>query len=320
MFNLNMKTWFRENQQDQSWLPPINTPDVCHLESKPYHFVFDYTDKVRQVLNTKPWLKRVFSDQKVVMWQQVPHKDGTQLPTLTFRKAISDARHCQKAKLKGNVHVLSSEDLVLLDKEFENGVRSERHLIRVQTQLPKGVVRDVPYYAGLLKEFRELGVDLDKAIDRALKSSSRISPQNHIRIFQVWIYFDSPKVWKEHFDFDYSLTKGREGTAFVPARAMLDPNPTISWFYAFSSFLEGTNRTGPSLWAKPHQYKNFLAALKYEDNSAIVKSLNGPIPGDETRKFIYLNDIGEDIDADADVFKAMDLDDADRQRFKVNRK
>src|SRR5438552_843161 len=83
---------------------PESTPDICVLEQKDSHLVFDYGDLITHVPQVCP----AFTVEKLTMWQQ-NREHGT--PPVVM-KIHGEPR----AKISGNLYLMSTEDLVYLDK------------------------------------------------------------------------------------------------------------------------------------------------------------------------------------------------------------
>jgi gamma-glutamylcyclotransferase (GGCT)/AIG2-like uncharacterized protein YtfP len=106
-------------------------------------------------------------------------------PSLIFRKQVHPQRILQTARLKGVVVRIPKGRMEFLDMIFQNKVNSYRKQTRVLLPFQKenGVMLNVP----------------------------------------AWIYQDNPEAWKDKFDFDFEMWRGRPDGYFQPA--VLDYNP-----------------------------------------------------------------------------------------------
>lgn len=105
--------------------PSSFTPDLCFLEQKPVHLIFDHNNNVK----TPCMHNAVYTDQKFSMWLR-NHEEGT--PTLLFTDHIHpDDRMLPRARVRGKLHQVTAKDIAALDRELNNRVQSDRKLCRI---------------------------------------------------------------------------------------------------------------------------------------------------------------------------------------------
>lgn len=158
--------------------PPVNTPDLCLLQQKPVHLIFDW----RNVVKSHALVDEAYTTRKFVMWKQ-NHVDQT--PPLVFNRQIHPLRVMERAKVRGKVHTISVDDIVSLDKQIDNGVSWIR--------------RPVP-------------ITLAELTDR----TNKLDEEQPVRV-SAWMYVSNFDWWRPQFDFDYDLWRGRKDSMFLPA-------------------------------------------------------------------------------------------------------
>lgn len=173
---------------------PKTTPDICLLQQQRYHWVFDHNN----FIHTPCEFNEVYSDQRFYMWQQ-NHEEGT--PPLVFKDVIIDQRSSSRARLKGKLHKVPTEQLVNLDLQLENRVNYERR----QTRLV------FPFDSNFWRK----------------KSWEAVEPL----MFNAWIYVNSLPLWRPKFEYDFAFWRGRSNTAFTPAKTRLDNRQFIGRYF-----------------------------------------------------------------------------------------
>jgi len=171
---------------------PVNTPDLFKLEQQEFHLLF----APKGVLKEPVVLQNVFTYPKFHVFLQ-NHEPGT--PPVVLR-ANGEKNQIQRAKVKGDLHIASTERMLELDKERNNGVHSLRRTIPI-------IVGEVPDERGKLFENK---------------------PQLR---HDVWFYTDNMEHWERQINFDYDLWRGRKNGGFIQAPIVLDPRYYIKRYY-----------------------------------------------------------------------------------------
>lgn len=212
-------------------MPPKHTPDLCLLENHEYHWVFDHDNAVHSPMA----FNYAFTDQRFYMWQK-NHVPGT--PHILLRENAHPRCISRRARVKGKVHTMTAKEIVAIDNKLENGVKYERRKVRLILPFPK--------------EIRRTTVD-------------EVTPTN----CWAWIYVDKLEYWKDKFQFDADIWRGREGSQYIPVKSWKDNRAFIGPYFTPKHGPATPTKLQTALWR--HTYNNFKASVRAEENLSTLQ-------------------------------------------------
>lgn len=235
---------------------PQYTPDLGILSRRPGHLVFNYGEDLDM-----PRICDAFTVSKMTLWNKQKNGDG--ITAIALR-----VKELRKARIKGGLYFVSTDQLQSLDNTYRNTVEFARK--RAPIFLPK--------------------VTLDKQC---------------LPVTSAWMYLAMrPRDWMKKIDWDTSFYKNRG--EFAPAElfeAQKDPlyrQLQMPNFYAYSPQLPPSFK----MQATPHLRSNgSVEAVRAEDNrireEAEKQARWAVKEPEQPRKFIYITSNAEDKPSDA---------------------
>lgn len=145
---------------------PKHTPDICLIEQSATHLVFDYGDQ----RSYGSHVSTAFTQERLSMWQQNSMDGAPPIVLKAWGDVISEV---PRAKIGGDLYLMSTEELVYLDKHRENGVVFQR----------KRVPLNVP-------DFRNGDTPLN---------------------IRAWMYYGCKEHWGESIAWNQTFHRGRGG-------------------------------------------------------------------------------------------------------------
>lgn len=238
---------------------PARTPDLPLLLGRPRHLLFDYGQQL-----PFPRMSDAYTVEKMSLWNKDPEGDG--ITAVAMRMAS-----IAKAKIFGSLYVLSTEDLVKLDKAHQNGVFFKRKRVPVNT----------PHF---------------NPSENEVDNNSKLYAGNAAGTYQLnraeaWMYVGLSDQWAGPIDWATSFYKGygnfRLANLFnTPAnqRQLQIPN-----HYRYEPVEEAPFKMRTSShvrsWAKNEDVRS--QDMTARENYEKERKLNPTIH--ETRKFIYIS-------------------------------
>lgn len=168
---------------------PPNTPDLCLLEQKEEHLVFNYGDSNKH----GKLVGDAFTQERLSMFQQ-NWIEGT--PPLALKVWGDISRMVPRARIKGSLYLIPTKDLVYIDNQRQNGLLSHRK--RVKFLLPPD------------DTFIE-----HPAHVRAKLQLSFPSHEPKLKEVSAFMFFPSKEHWIDRITWDQQFYKGRGGAFSV---------------------------------------------------------------------------------------------------------
>lgn len=202
------KEWFDTAKQEN-----VYTPDIARVSLSAQHLLFICDEKMHlrsgysAIAEHTAFLNTVYTKDKFDFYLSRGNEEEGLVKCLVPLKG--------SLPIRGELHVISTEGLILLDKLWENGVQFRRERIRVT----------LPYRSVFRRKNRDTR---GRPLPSWLENSYTFLSEERTVELRVQMYVGIPEYWADKIDGGYNFEKV---TTFVP-------NNLRSWLDKYYFYVE----------------------------------------------------------------------------------
>lgn len=213
----------RPHQPDAEWLGEAsrmypNTPDLVWLSRRPFHLLFVYGTQMRGhpqhelVMEHGAYMATTYTDEKFSLWKKRLGKESFPIALENSGWRKPDWATPTHSRVQGELYAIEWEQLVELDKHFQNTLEFERK--RIPLVLPYRNLYKIP------------GTPLQQAIEWSLKIPPKdtvVTGAVAVQTMRAWMYIGQSAYWDDQL-----------AHMFTPVQTY---KPKLGWlgdYYAFT--------------------------------------------------------------------------------------
>lgn len=186
-----------------------NTPDLTWLSRRPFHLLFVYGSQMRGhpqhelVIEHGAYSATAYTDGKFSMWKKRLGKASFPIALEGSGWRRPDWDVPKHARVQGELYALKWEQLLELDKHFQNTLEFERK--RIPLLIPYHKLYSIP------------GTPLQLQIEESLgmpHKNSVVTTEKQVENVRAWVYIGKPEFWDdqlEHYFAPVDVFRSRVG-------------------------------------------------------------------------------------------------------------